>query len=74
MPQYRHIESTGQDDEITVIEDPGMVTESENGTVRPDYAFIDPYTVRAHPRIIDLLVNQSERLWTLDELLTVMDD
>ncbi len=69
MPQYRHLEATGRIDEITVIEDAGMVAENEDGTVRPDFAFIDAYTVRAHPRIIDLLVNQSERLWTLDELL-----
>ena len=51
-----------------------MVTESADGTVRPDYAFIDPHTIRAHPRIIDALVNQSERLWTLDELLKVLDE
>ena len=74
MPHYRHIESTGRADEITVIEDPGMVTESADGTVRPDYAFIDPHTIRAHPRIIDALINQSERLWTLDELLNVLDE
>ena len=70
MTQYRHIESTGQTDEITVIEDPGMVTESADGTVRPDYAFIDPHTIRAHPHIIDALINQSERMWTLNEVLT----
>ena len=70
MPQYRHIESTGRTDEITVIEDPSMVAESADGTVRPDYAFIDPHTIRAHPQIIDALINQSERLWTLDEVLT----
>lgn len=74
MPHYRHIESTGRTDEITVIEDQGMVTESADGTVRPDYAFIDPHTIRAHPHIIDALINQSERLWTLDELLKVLDE
>ena len=73
MPQYRHMEAMGRTDEITVIEDPGMVAENEDGSVRPDFAFIDAYTVRAHPRIIDLLVNQSERLWTLDELLESLE-
>tara|TARA_B100000575_G_C22867237_1_gene506367 strand:- start:422 stop:646 length:225 start_codon:yes stop_codon:yes gene_type:complete len=70
MTQYRHIEATGRTDEVTVIEDPGMVTERADGTIRPDYAFIDPHTIRAHPQIIDALINQSERLWTLDEMLT----
>ena len=70
MPQYRHIESTGRTDEITVIEDPGMVAKSADGTFRPDYAFIDSHTIRTHPQIIDALINQSERLWTLDEVLT----
>ena len=70
MPQYRHIESTGRTDEITVIEDPGMVAKSADGTFQPDYAFIDSHTIRAHPQIIDALINQSERLWTLDEVLT----
>lgn len=70
MTQYRHIEATGRTDEVIVIEDPGMVTERADGTIRPDYAFIDPHTIRAHPQIIDALINQSERLWTLDEMLT----
>ena len=70
MPQYRHIESTGRADEVTVIEAQGMVTERADGTVRPDYAFIDPHTIRAHPHIIDALINQSERMWTLNEVLT----
>ena len=36
MTQYRHIEATGRTDEVTVIEDPGMVTERADGTIRPD--------------------------------------
>ncbi len=69
MPQYRHLQATGRDDEVTVIEDEQMVVTDGDGTAQPSFAFIDPYTIRAHPRIIDLLVRQSERLWTLDELL-----
>ncbi len=69
MPQYRHQEASGRPDEITVIEDKKMVVKGEDGSLRPGFAFIDAYTVRAHPRIIDVLVDDAERLWTLDELL-----
>ena len=69
MPLYRDPEATGQLDEITVIEDPSMVETAEDGTMRPTFKFIDSYTVRAHPVIIDSLLEDAERLWTLDELL-----
>jgi hypothetical protein len=69
MPQYRHQEAWGRPDDITVIEDIKMVIKDEDGSLRPGFAFIDAYTVRAHPRIIDVLVHDAERLWTLDELM-----
>ena len=46
-----------------------MLIEDENGDLCPGFAFIDAYTVRAHPRIIDALMGESERLWTLEEIL-----
>jgi len=69
MPLYRDPEATGRLDEITVIEDPGMVEVDETGALRPSFAFIDSFTVRAHPVIIDSLLEGAERLWSLDELL-----
>ena len=69
MPSYRDSEATGQFDEITVIEDPGMVEQDDSGALLPTFAFIDTYTVCAHPVIIDALIENAERLWTLEELL-----
>jgi hypothetical protein len=69
MPLYRHPEATGRLDEITVIEDPDMVEADESGALRPSFAFIDRLTIRAHPAIMDALVESSERLWSLDEVL-----
>ena len=69
MQQYRHQEAFGHPNEITVIEDKKMLIEYENGDLCPGFAFIDAYTVRAHPRIIDALMGESERLWTLEEIL-----
>lgn len=73
MPLYRDPEATGRLDEITVIEDPGMVEKDESGAMRPTFAFIDSLTVRAHPVIIDTLLEGAERLWTMEELLTDLD-
>ncbi|MBN64672.1 MAG: hypothetical protein CME20_25200 [Gemmatimonadetes bacterium] len=70
MPLYRHPEATGAADELTVIEDPQMtVADSDTGLPQPGYAFIDPLTIKAHPLIIDALVDRAERVWSLDELL-----
>ena len=69
MPLYRDPEATGRLDEITVIEDPGMVEQDESGAMRPTFAFIDSFTVRAHPVIIDSLLEGAERLWSMEELL-----
>jgi hypothetical protein len=73
MPLYRDPEATGRLDEITVIEDPGMEERDEFGVMRPTFAFIDDLTVRAHPVIIDSLLEDAERLWTIDELLADVD-
>lgn len=74
MPFYRHPEATGRENEITVIEDPSMVEEDENGALWPTFAFVDRFTIRAHPVIIDSLLQGAERLWTLDELLEELQD
>ena len=70
MPMYRHPEAFGVPNEITVIEDCAMfVEDSDTGLPCPSFAFIDLYTVRAHPLIVEVLIIGSERLWTLDEVL-----
>ena len=45
------------------------VADSATGLPQPGYAFIDPLTIKAHPLIIDALVDRAERVWSLDELL-----
>ncbi|MEW6753244.1 MAG: hypothetical protein AB1505_20030 [Candidatus Latescibacterota bacterium] len=69
MPFYRHREATGRADEVIVIEDATMVERDEDGVLRPTFAFVDDNTVRAHPVIIDSLLENAERLWSLEELL-----
>ena len=61
----------GPREDILVIEDRTMVTLDAAGNLRPGFRFIDGHTVRAHPIIIDVLLNQEEAepLWTMDELL-----
>ena len=73
MPFYRDPEASGQSDEITVIEDASMVEKDEDGTLKPTFAFIDSLTVKAHPVIIDSLIEDAERLWTLEELLADLE-
>ena len=75
MPVYRHPEATGRPDEITVIEDPDMVERDASGALHPSFAFIDPLTVRAHPAIMDSLVEKSERLYEMSiGVLTALPD
>lgn len=69
MPLYRHPDATGSEDELTVIEDPNMVETDETGALRPTFVFIDDLTVRAHPAIVQSLLEGAERLWTMEELL-----
>ena len=64
MPLYRHVEASGAPDEILVIEDRGML-----GRDQPGFEFIDSHTIKAHPLIIEALIADSERLWTLEEVL-----
>lgn len=70
MPQYRYRDARGAVfGEITVIEDRSMFFRDSNGRWAPGFEFIDSLTVRAHPFIINVLLAEPERLWTLDELL-----
>ena len=65
MPLYRHLEASGAPDEILVIEDRGML-----GRDQPSFEFIDSHTIKAHPLIVEALIADAERLWTLEEVLT----
>ena len=70
MPLYRHPEATGAADELTVIEDCRMlVADQETGLPQPGFAFIDPLTIKAHPLIVEALIADAERVWSLDEVL-----
>ena len=70
MALYLDKDVTGQLNEITVIEDPTMIKVDAQGNSWADLEFIDAYTVKAHPLIMDLLVQGTERTWTMDEILT----
>ena len=64
MPLYRHAEASGAPDEILVIEDRGMI-----GQNQPSFEFIDSHTIKAHPLIVEALIADAERMWTLEEIL-----
>jgi hypothetical protein len=74
MPQFRYKEATGSSDEITVIEDKSMFVKDTKGNWSPGFEFIDSRTVKAHPFIIDALLEDAERLWTIDEVLQQLED
>ena len=69
MPLYRHADASGAPGEILVIEDRGMLRRD-----RPDFEFIDSHTIKAHPLIIEALIANSERLWTLEEILANVEE
>ena len=70
MPLYRHPEASGDPSEITVIEDCGMFTQDKKtGVIQPDFEFIDSQTIKAHPLIVEALIIDAERVWTMEEIL-----
>lgn len=69
MPLYRHTDASGEPDDILVIEDRGML-----GQGQPRFEFIDSRTIKAHPLIIEALIVDSERLWTLEEILADVEE
>ena len=68
MTHYRYKDANGDPGEITVIEDKSMFLKDSKGGWGPGFEFVDGHTVRAHPFIVDVLLVDAERLWTLDEL------
>lgn len=73
MAHYRYKDARGNSDEITVIEDKGMFTKDSHGNWAPGFEFIDSQTVKAHPFIIQVLREDAERLWSIDELLNELE-
>ncbi len=69
MPLYRHSEASGGPDDIFVIEDREMLLRDQ-----PGFEFIDSRTIKAHPLIIEALIADSERLWTLEEILANVEE
>lgn len=73
MSNYRYTGATGSPDEITVIEDKSMFVKDGEGNWSPGFQFIDSRTVKAHPFIIEVLIQDSERLWSMDDVLAELD-
>ena len=69
MPLYRHADASGGPDDILVIEDWGMLLRDQ-----PGFEFIDSHTIKAHPLIVEVLIADSERLWTLEEVLANIEE
>ena len=61
--------------DITVIEDAGMITQDENGNTLASYKFVDRYTIRAHPLIVDALLEdeETEQVWTMNQILSSLE-
>ena len=74
MSNYRYTGANGREDEITVIEDKSMFVKDGDGNWSPGFQFIDRRTVKAHPFIIEVLIQDSERLWSMDEVLAELED
>ncbi|MBT6144721.1 MAG: hypothetical protein HOH74_04785 [Gemmatimonadetes bacterium] len=51
-----------------------MFVKDQNGNWAPGFEFIDTQTVKAHPFIIDALLVDAERLWSMDEILAEISD
>ena len=69
MRYYRDKGACGKPDEITIIEDENMVVVNQNGEKSPGFTYIDSHTIRAHPFIIDWLIESADPVWTLEEIL-----
>ena len=73
MSNYRYAGANGSEEEITVIEDKSMFVQDGDGNWSPGFQFVDSRTVKAHPFIIEVLIQDSERMWSLDEVLAELD-
>jgi len=69
MPHYLYKDAQSSADYITIIEDKNLFMKDAKGNWSPCFEFIDSRTVRAHPFIIEVLLQDSERLWSMDEVL-----
>ena len=69
MPFYRDKDAQGRPDDLLVIEDATMVVRDANGCFRPGFRYVDANIIRAHPLIIDALLENAEPLWSLEEIL-----
>ncbi len=69
MPFYRDKDARGRSDDLFVIEDATMVVRDERGYRRPSFRYVDENVIRAHPLIIDALLENAEPLWSLEEIL-----
>lgn len=74
MPIYRDKNASGQEGELTVIEDTSMTVTDEKGNKLPIFRFIDDYTIRAHPIIISILLQDAEPVWGMEELLAELEE
>ena len=59
---------------LTLRSGKGAIVKDADGHWSPGFEFVDSHTVRAHPFIIDALLVDAERLWTMDEVLDVLKD
>ena len=74
MRFYRHRDARGQRDElITIIEDENMVEIDEEGQKIPTFKYVGNDTIKAHPMVIDSLLENAEPLWTLEEILAKLE-
>ena len=62
-------DSEGDLDDILAIEDKSVYLKDSKGGRAPGFECVDSRTARAHPAIIDALLADSERLWTMEDLL-----
>lgn len=74
MPFYRDKDAQGRSDDLLVIEDATMVMRDENGYWHPGFRYVDEHIISAHPLIIDALLENAERLWSLEEILGEVGD
>lgn len=69
MPIYRDKEAQGRADDVFVVEDATIVVWDESGYWQPSFRYVDENIIRAHPLIIDALMENAEPLWSLEEIL-----
>lgn len=69
MPFYRDKDALGRSDDVLVVEDATMLLLDESGYWRPTFRYARGNIIKAHPLIIDALLENAEPLWSLEELL-----